>query len=376
MIIKKVLMALFVLVVLAAVGYYYIINNTAQTKDDVVIGAVLPLTGNVAVFGKWIQNGLEIGLNNFETEHPKSKGRIKLIIEDSKNETKDGISALNKLISINKVNVVLSAMSKVSIPLVPLTEKEKLPHLMQDVTYPNVTTNSKYVFRHFIQSDREATLLSNYAKDNLKAKTAAIIYVNDEAGVGAEKAFREAFSSSSNKVIIEQAFESKEIDFKTLVDKVISRNPDCIFLFGNGPSWANCLKSLHQQNYKGVILTNTAMYISAFREIAGKPALNNVIFTFPAIDSSSVSGKRFISLYEKRFNEYPSIESAYAYDLISIICEASILRDDGKALASRIESIGGFNGAFGMTKIIQRDFITKISLAKWIGDNYKIYSIN
>jgi len=35
-----------------------------------------------------------------------------------------------------------------------------------------------------------------------------------------------------------------------------------------------------------------------------------------------------------------------------------------------------FNGNFGETEIKDRDFITKVAIAKWSGSNYSILSIN
>lgn len=366
-----------IFIALAAIVFAFAGCNSCNQRKEVKplkIGAIIPLTGNVAVFGKWIQNGLELGLTSFESENPEQKGKVTLIIEDSKNEAKDGISAFNKLITTDNIDIAISAMSKVAVPLIPLTEANHLPHFMQDVTYPNITSKGNLLFRHFIQSDREATLLSNYAVNTLKAKNVAIIYVNDDAGIGAKDAFSKIFSASG-KVLTEQSFEAKETDFKTLVDKVIGMKPECIFLFGNGPSWANCLKNLHQQNYQGNVLTNTAMYIPSFRKIAGDESLNNVVFTFPVIDTASASGKKFVSLYQNKFKEFPSIESAYAYDIITLICNATKAEGE-QSLFDKLNTIKSFDGAFGATEIINRDCITKVGVAKWIGNSYSLLSVN
>jgi branched-chain amino acid transport system substrate-binding protein len=372
---NKSVIVIMLLAVVAIAGYFIWKNNSKPAEIKTTkVGAVLPLTGNVAVFGKWIQNGLELGLSNFKTENPESKDKVKLVIEDSKNEAKDGVNALNKLITTDKIDIVISAMSKVVVPLISVTEEKKLPLFMQDVTYPNITSKGNLLFRHFVQSDREATLLSNYALNTLKVNNVAIIYVNDEAGIGAKDAFSKIFSALGS-ILTEQSFEAKETDFKTLADKVIGMKPECIFLFGNGPSWSNCLKSLHQQNYQGTILTNTAMYIPSFRKIAGEESLNNVVFTFPVIDSTSASGKKFISQYQGKFNEYPSIESAYAYDIITLICQASKSEGD-QSLFDKLNSVKTFDGAFGTTQITNRDCITKVGVAKWIGNSYSILSIN
>ena len=264
-------------------------------------------------------------------------------------------------------------MSKVSIPLIPITEGKNLPHFMQDVTYPNVTNLGKHLFRHFIQSDREAKILSDYITNTLRLKTAAIIYVNDEAGVGAKNQFEKSYSAKG-KILQVQAYESSASDFKTLVTRVINLMPECIFLFGNGPSWANCLKTLHQQNYRGTILTNTAMYITTFRNMAGENSLNGVIFTFPVIDSTSVSGRKFIELYENKYKQFPPLEAAYAYDIISFICKA-VKTQNSESLLESLEKNNRYSGAFGETKIINNDFITKVAIAQWNNNGYKIISI-
>ncbi len=338
-------------------------NTVEKNKTEIVkVGVILPLSGPVAAFGKWAQNGMNIALE--EEKNDSINRNLELIFEDSKFDAKTGLMAYHKLITVDNVNVIISAMSKVSIPI--LEEKGRnIPVFLQDVTYPKITEKYKNVLRHFIQSDREATVLSKFATDSLKLKTVGILYVNDEAGNGAKKAFEKLFSKKG-KVVIAQSFENRAKDVRTQVTKIIEKKPECVFLFGNGPTWALALKTLRQLNYKGKILTNTAMYIPVFRKIAGE-ATEGVYFTYPYMNTSDKSTKKFIELYQNKYDEFPPLEAAYGYDLIKIISKT-------KYNNNNITLPKSFNGAFGHINIPNnKDIITKVALA--IFQNNKIKNL-
>ena len=327
-----------------------------KEPEVIKIGAILPLTGNVAVFGEWIKNGIEMGL-----EHSEFKGKIKIIYEDSQNDAKVGISALNKLVTIDHVDIVIAAMSKVAIPIIPVTEEKGIPLLLQDVTYPNITQKGKMVFRHFIQSDREGEVLSEYASKTLGIKRVAIFYVNDEAGLGAKTAFEKKFSAFG-EVISEESYEATESDMRTHITKLMNKNPEAIFLFGNGPSWALALKQLKEMGYKGKILTNTAMYIPNFRKLAGSETIEGVYFTYPFMDTARPVANEFVKLYQDRYGIFPPIEAGYAYDLIRFVTMA-LKSKEGKSIYEKLLSIKQFEGAFGNIKIgDDRDMKTKIGI--------------
>lgn len=353
-----VLIILLLISICCMVRYFYTIpdkeTESQSQKKEIKIGAILPLSGPVASFGKWAQNGMNIAIEDIKLD--SSNIKMELFFEDSKFEGKTGLLAYQKLVTTDNVDVIISAMSNVSIPI--LEDKSRnVPVFLQDVTYPNITKKYNNVLRHFIQSDREATVLSNFAIDSLKLKTSGIIYVNDEAGNGAKDAFKKLFSSKG-KVLIEESFENRTKDVKTQVTKIINTKPECVFLFGNGPTWALALKTLKQLNYKGVILTNTALYIPVFRNIAGESA-EGVYFTYPYIDENNVSSKKFIDLYQAKYNEFPPLEAAYGYDLIKIISKTDFEN-------SSLKLPDDFKGAFGNLKIPKnKDIVTSIALAKY-----------
>lgn len=350
----------FVLVVVLA--FVLLFAPIEKEQKGVKVGAILPLTGNVGIFGEWIKNGIELGLDDINSKYPELKDKIKIVFEDSQNNPKLGISALNKLLTVDQVDVVIVGMSRVAIPIIPITEKKRIPLLLQDVTYPNITKKGNMIFRHFIQSDREAAILSEYASQTLGVKSVAILYVNDEAGLGAKEAFHRSFSEFGD-VLIEESYEVTETDMRTHITKILNKNPQAIFLFGNGPSWAIGLKQLRELGYNGIVLTNTAMYIPNFRQMAGPESIEGVYFTYPFMDMTHPTVEKFVDSYKEKYEEFPPIEAAYGYDLVQYI--ASALKSGvGKNIYEKLLSVNTLEGAFGSIRIDKdRDIKTKVAIA-------------
>lgn len=319
----------------------------------VTIGAILPLTGPVSEFGNWIKQGMKLASN--EINKKQKKLQIDIIYEDSKFDSKTGILAFNKLQKINHVDICYTAMSKVAIPIIKNNKNKMMPIILQDVTYPNITEFDRTVFRHFIQSDREAEIMSNFILEKNITKL-SVIYVNDEAGIGAKNKIEETLK---NIISNEVAFLSNSSDLKSIVLKSMKNKPDGIYLYGNGPSWANILKKLKELNYTGTIFTNTAMYIPTFRKIAGN-AIENIYFTYPKIGDNERYLK-FHKSYFKAYGENPQLEAIYAYDLVTYLFE-SINNSQNKSIIEALRGNNYFNSLFDNLVIKNRDFITPISI--------------
>lgn len=368
---KKGIVGIVILVLVGfGVWYYFRSQKTVEENREIVkIGVIMPLTGSVAQFGKWAKNGIEL----FEDNNKDNK--IVFIFEDSKFDAKTGINVFNKLIEVDDVDAVIVGMSKVAIPIIPVAKQNNIPLLMQDVTFPDITSKYTKSLRHFIQSDREGKILAKYATTTIGLKTFGILTVQDEAGIAASNSF-ETHLNNMGKILERRSFENNTTDFKSIVQPILRKNPDAIYVFGNGPSWANAIKTIRELGYKGVILTNTAMYIVPFRNIVGKAA-NGIYFTYPYIDENSKTGAKFVKNYNEVFGEFPSIEAAYAFDLANIIHLASQkAKNDNSIFNNTLFEIQSFSGAYGEITIPKnRDIYTSIAVGLIQGDTISVKKI-
>jgi len=97
---------------------------SCQEKRDIVrIGAVLPLSGNLAQLGESGKTGLLLAEEYINSKHDNKK--IKFIFEDGKANPTASINAANKLITLDKIDIVFSIISAVELSIVPIQEKER-----------------------------------------------------------------------------------------------------------------------------------------------------------------------------------------------------------------------------------------------------------
>lgn len=114
----------------------------AEEGEVIKIGAILPLSGPVAMFGDWARKGMEIALEDINLEEVK----IEVLFEDSKLDAKEGIIAYNKLVNIDNAGLIISAKSSVSVPLIPIVREDEKVLLLQDVTFPEITKKQPISF--------------------------------------------------------------------------------------------------------------------------------------------------------------------------------------------------------------------------------------
>ena len=113
--------------------------------------------------------------------------------------------------------------SSVAIAAGATFEAAQVPAIGTSCTNPNVTLGNDYYFRVCYLDDFQGTLLANYAKNNLGATKAAVIYdVSDTYAVGLYKYFKEAFGEEN--IVAEAKFNKGDQDFTAQISSVMKVN--------------------------------------------------------------------------------------------------------------------------------------------------------
>src|SRR3989344_4828239 len=118
-----------------------------QEKQIIKIGALLPLTGQNAIYGEEIKNAIELAKTEIN-EHGGINGKqMEIIYEDDKADPTVGTKAMQKLIEIDDVSIVLGSwVSGVVLAVAPIAEQNKVVVLATAIS-PKITTAGDYIFR-------------------------------------------------------------------------------------------------------------------------------------------------------------------------------------------------------------------------------------
>lgn len=153
-------------------------NGPIAPKVPIRIGAVLPLTGSLAPYGQWAQNGLELARDELNRTRGTSGQRIAILIEDSISSPKDAVSAFRKLITVDRVPVVIGFIgSSEALACAPIANATKTVLFSSGAASPDLTGSGDYVFRNRVSGTLEVNDLARYARQKLGIEAVAIVFI-------------------------------------------------------------------------------------------------------------------------------------------------------------------------------------------------------
>ena len=218
--------AAFLVVLLALSGAAF-----AQQKV-IKIGAVYPLTGNIASTGLDCRRGAELAVDiingkyNLSLPLAKEEGlpnlggaKLELIFADTKGDPKNGMSEAERLVSQEKVVAMIGAyQSSVTKTASQATERLKIPYVCSDSSSPTLTErNFKYFFRVSphdggFAMDQFQFLRELEKKKGQKVSTIALLYENTEFGSNVGKAANQYAKEFRYKVVADISYAANATD--------------------------------------------------------------------------------------------------------------------------------------------------------------------
>ncbi|GAH67412.1 unnamed protein product, partial [marine sediment metagenome] len=112
------------------IGFLSSCSKKPQEAKEIEIGAILPLTGDNAVYGVAIKNGIELGVEEISENGGIRGKKITVIFEDDRAEPSQTISAYKKLTQVNRVPLILGGVfSASSLAIAPLAQRDKVVFL-------------------------------------------------------------------------------------------------------------------------------------------------------------------------------------------------------------------------------------------------------
>lgn len=331
------------LLAIAAIGVYFVWNaqkeNTTQDKEVVKIGAVLPLTGNIAFLGESGKNGLLLA-EQFINDNDLLKGnkKIKFIFSDGMGIPEKSINALQYLLDSEKIKIIFSIVSSVDVSFIPI-QKEKQFLFLSHATHPSLSGVDSMFFRHSPTVNQEVELLKNYIGE--KAGTTVILNSSDDYGMAFVQQMTDLdFIKPKNTF----AFNVADQDYRTICLKALQENPSKIVVCGNGKELYRIINILQEQGYKNEIITTLGFKVGgAFEQVKNSAEFTYIDFKAPTISSKYTA---ILDNYKKRFNKDMTISEMIFFNSALLLVEAMNKSQSNNVseIANNILNINSFEG--------------------------------
>lgn len=290
---------------------------------DLKVGVVSPMTGATATFGQENANGIKLAYEKIKKGPGK---KFDLIIEDDKSEAIESTNATRKLLSVDKVSVMIGApTSSLALASAPIVQEAKIPFITPTATNAKVTMVGDYITRACFTDDFQGVVMAKFAFNTLK-KTKGLVLVENTSDYskGLSKAFTDEFTKLGGKMVNteELTYAAKDTDFQSLLRKVKRANPDFIFVPGYYVEAGLIVKQARALGIMTPFLGGDGWDSPKLFEIAGEAVKGSYISNHFAPDDKSPVVQNFVKEYEKAYGSKPGSFAALGYDSLGIVADA------------------------------------------------------
>jgi len=223
---------------------------------DVVIGAVLPLTGGAATIGNQTRVGLQAAVEQINAAggiQSLGGARLKVVFADSQSKPDVGSSETERLIERERVAMIVGAYnSAVTFPASEVAERYKTPWLVSGSVKDEITERGfKYVFRPNNKATYDAREQID-AIDLLKKETGAgpknigLFYEGTDWGRSHAAAIKKLAAERGYEISLDEAFPPNQVDFTAQMLKIRSAKPEALIVVAYTPDHILINKQLQQ----------------------------------------------------------------------------------------------------------------------------------
>lgn len=343
-----------------------------KAENEIKIGAVLPLTGDGALYGVKEKEGIELAVaENNDSGGVKSK-QLRVIFEDSKGEPATAVSALQKLITQDKVQIVIGdAFSSPTLAMVPITDKNKVILMSPTASSPKLSNSSEYFFRVWPSDVAEGAVAAEVAIQRLKLKKLAVLHGNNEYAIGLKDVFVDSIKKLGGEIVIIETYNEGDSDFRSQLTKIKNQSPEGIYLSGYAKEFSKILVQAKELNIKSRFISCGTFHEPEILQIAGKAA-EGVVFVQPYFDRNSTDPKiqKFVKTYENRFGSEAGIYAAHAYDATNVLIAA--MNKGGteiNSIKNTLNNMKDFPGVTGKITFVKSGDVIKPMRIMTVKDN-------
>jgi branched-chain amino acid transport system substrate-binding protein len=358
---KRLWIGIIVLVV-AGLALALFLTRGKKEPNEIKVGVVLPLTGEVAVYGQKMKRGIDLAVNQINSKGGINGNQIKVVYEDDQGDPKSAVAAVQKLITTENVPVIIGgAISATALPVVPIIDRNNVVLFSPAATAPKLSGQSKYFFRNWPSDIYDGPAMGEFARKELKLEKVGVLYVNNEWGNAISGLFSDTFKRQGGQIVATESYEQNATDFRTQLTKIARQNPEAIYVPGYLKELINILRQKKELGIKARILSTYGFYDPQILE-QGKDAAEGSVFTAPTYDPDNPNPaiKNYVTSFQSTYGEKPDIWSAQAYDAMNIIALAlqSGART-GPQIRDEIAKVKNFDGVSGNTSFDEKGDVQK-----------------
>jgi branched-chain amino acid transport system substrate-binding protein len=276
------------------------LSLSARAQPVPIVGLV-ELSGTGATAGTNFDNGVKLAVKEINAAGGILGRKIEYTSMDTQSAPQTAKALAQKAIDQGAYVVMGPVFSGSFIVSMAETKRAEIPNFTGGEAANITQQGNPYVFRTSFTQSTAMPKLARYIKNDVKAKTIAVVWVNNDFGKGGRDSMTKALEAEGIKVLADISTDPGQVDFSSAVLKVKQSNADAVFVYTNEEESARALREFKKQGYDKPIIGETTLTGQKVIELAGDAANGAVAHVGLTVDAPQATIKAFDEKFQKEY---------------------------------------------------------------------------
>jgi len=280
---------------------------------------------------------------------------IGLVVRDNRDDPALSETLAEELIIQDEVVAIIGpGYSRNALRVAEVAQRFEVPMVATTATNPDVTMGGDFAFLAAFADTFQGEVMARFAREFLKAKTAALLTDSgDPYSRGLSDFFEEHFTAMGGRVVVSETYATGDTDFSTQLTAIAAEIPDVVFMPGFTPEVPLAIKQARttpQRNASAI----TATFLGGdgwdeqdLVSLGGEAMEDTYFSTLFSAEASDEASRDFVRAYQTQFGMVPDLYAAMGYDALRLVATA-IRRAgsiDNYAIRDQLAATKGYQGA-------------------------------
>ena len=273
------------------------------SSGPILIGHYGSMTGSEATFGQSTDNGIKLAVKEINAAGGVKGRMIELKTYDDQGKSQEAGTAVTRLITDDKVTAVLGEVaSSLSIAGGRVAQQYGVPMISPSSTNPQVTQIGDKIFRVCVLDPFQGWVEAKFARETLKANTAAILYDQAQAySSGLADYFQKAFEKMGGKVVTKQAYTGGNLEISSQLQSIKGSGAEVVFLPGYYSDAGTIIRKAKEAGITAKFLGGDGWDSEELPKIAGDAVNGHYFSNHYAPEEDRPEVKNFVEKYKAEY---------------------------------------------------------------------------
>ena len=315
------------------------VAGMAQAQQTIKIANIVELSGPGTTAGTVFKNGVELAVKEINDNGGILGKKIENYTVDT--QTNPGVAkGLTQKAVDDGVFAIYGPVYSGSI-MVSMAESKRgeVPNFTGGEAAAITAQGNPYVFRTAFGQSTSFPKLAKFI--NTKAKTLAVIYVNNDFGKGGRDTLIKLLADGLTKIVADISTDAGQVDFLAAVLKAKQSNADAIFAYTNEEESARLLRELKKQGWNKPVIGETTLVGQKVIELAGDAANGAMAHVGLTVDAPNDNMLKFKAKYYQAYGSISDHNGIKGYTGVYVLKAAieKVGKLDRKAVAQALHGI-------------------------------------